>query len=154
MKHRFARKLRRDQTDVERKLWTALRGRQFAGFKFRRQQPVGPYIADFLCFETRLIIELDGDQHGSEPRAAYDKARTQWLQKDGFEVLRFSNHEANSNFADVLESIGKRLAERTPHPPHSLRNAAPSPTRGEGKSVPSKGPMRTKRQPRSILRPA
>jgi very-short-patch-repair endonuclease len=59
MKHDFARKLRRDQTVVERKLWFALRGRRFHGFKFRRQQPIGPYVVDFVSFESRLIIELD-----------------------------------------------------------------------------------------------
>ena len=64
LKHDFARRLRRDQTDVERKLWFALRDRRLHGFKFRRQQPVGSYIVDFICFEAKLIIELDGGQHG------------------------------------------------------------------------------------------
>ena len=81
MKHEFARKLRREQTDVERKLWFALRGRQFAGFKFRRQQPIGPYIADFVCFEARLVVELDGGQHGSDRGAVYDDKRTEFLKK-------------------------------------------------------------------------
>ena len=89
MKHEFARKLRREQTNVERKLWHALRARQFAGFKFRRQQPVGPYIVDFVCFEARLVVELDGDQHGSEQGIAQDRIRTQALEQDGFQVGRF-----------------------------------------------------------------
>ena len=67
MKHDFARRLRRDQTDVERKLWYALRDRRHHGFKFRRQQPVGPYVVDFVCFEAKLVVELDGGQHVREP---------------------------------------------------------------------------------------
>ena len=105
MKHDFARKLRREQTDSERKLWSALRGRQFDGFKFRRQQPIGPYIADFVCFEAKLVVELDGDQHGSEQGIVYDEARTQFLRQEGFEVLRFPNIEINANFDGVLEGI-------------------------------------------------
>ena len=66
MDRTFARKLRRDQTDVERKLWSALRNRRFHEFKFRRQQPIGPYVVDFVCFRRNLVIELDGSQHGEE----------------------------------------------------------------------------------------
>jgi len=109
MKHGFARRLRREQTDVERKLWFALRGRRFHGFKFRRQQPVGPYIADFVCFDVRLIVELDGDQHGSAKGLAYDAARTRRFARDGFRVLRFANHEVNANFDGVLDAIERSL---------------------------------------------
>jgi very-short-patch-repair endonuclease len=109
LKHDFARKLRREQTNVERKLWFALRDRQFDGYKFRRQQPIGPYIVDFVCFETRLVIELDGGQHGSDEAIAYDKARTRFLNKDGFRVLRVLNHELNTNFDGVLEAIERRM---------------------------------------------
>jgi adenine-specific DNA-methyltransferase len=105
LKHNFARKLRRAQTDVERKLWFELRNRHFDGFKFRRQQPIGPYIADFVRFEARLIIELDGGQHGLEDAVIYDEARTQFLQNEGFAVLRFPNHEINRNLDVVLEAI-------------------------------------------------
>ncbi|MBI1330097.1 MAG: DUF559 domain-containing protein [Alphaproteobacteria bacterium] len=115
MRHDFARKLRRDQTDVERKLWQALRGRAFHGFKFRRQQPIGPYIADFVCFDRKLIIELDGGQHGLPEVADYDSARTKRLEEDGFRVLRFPNHELNTNFDGVLEGIA--LALRIERPP-------------------------------------
>ncbi|HUJ03471.1 MAG TPA: DUF559 domain-containing protein, partial [Rhizomicrobium sp.] len=72
MKHDFARKLRREQTDFERKIWYALRNRRFAGFKFRRQQPMGPYVVDFVCFEEKLVIELDGGQHGMPENIQYD----------------------------------------------------------------------------------
>ncbi|HZQ40503.1 MAG TPA: endonuclease domain-containing protein [Rhizomicrobium sp.] len=109
MKHDFARKPRREQTDVERKLWSALRDRQFDGFKFRRQQPIGPYIADFVCFKAKLIIELDGDQHGSDKVIAYDQARTRFLQTEGFRVLRCPNHEVNGSFDSVLDAIDRAL---------------------------------------------
>ena len=105
MKHDFARQLRRDQTDVERKLWYALRGRRFHGFKFRRQQPVGPYVVDFVCFESKLIVELDGGQHGLPENQAADLARTKRLEADGFRILRFWNHELNENFDGVLDGI-------------------------------------------------
>jgi len=78
MKHGFARQLRRNQTDAERKLWQLLRDRRFAGVKFRRQQPVGPYIVDFVCFEAKLVIELDGSQHGLEASMTTDEIRSVW----------------------------------------------------------------------------
>jgi very-short-patch-repair endonuclease len=131
VKHEFARTLRREQTDVERKLWFVLRGRQFAGFKFRRQQPIGPYIADFVCFETKLIIELDGDQHGSDQGIAYDNARTRFLKKEGFRVLRFPNQEIHRYLDTVRDAIADHCGT-DPSPAAFLRNAAPSPTRGEG----------------------
>lgn len=109
VKHDLARKLRREQTGVERKLWLALRGRRFHKFKFRRQQPVGPYIADFVCFEAGLIVELDGDQHGSMQGQVYDAVRTERLAADGFRVLRFPNHELNKNFDGVLTGIAVAL---------------------------------------------
>jgi very-short-patch-repair endonuclease len=109
VKHDLARKLRREQTDVERKLWFALRNRQFHGCKFRRQQPVGPYVVDFVSFESRLVIELDGSQHGSDDAVAYDQARTRYLETDGFRVLRFFNHELNANFDGVLEAIERQV---------------------------------------------
>jgi very-short-patch-repair endonuclease len=109
VKHEFARKLRREQTDVERKLWYALRDRRFHAFKFRRQQPIGPYIVDFVCFEAKLVIELDGDQHGAATDEAYDCARTERLAADGFRVVRFWNHELNDNFDGVLEGIERAL---------------------------------------------
>jgi very-short-patch-repair endonuclease len=109
VKHEFARKLRREQANVERKLWPALRGRQFAGFKFRRQQPIGSYIADFVSFEVRLIVELDGDQHGSEQGIAQDRIRTQALEQDGFRIVRFPNHQASGDLGSVLETIERYL---------------------------------------------
>lgn len=118
----FARKLRREQTDAERKLWHALRDRRFAGYKFRRQQPIGPYIADFVCFAVKLVIELDGSQHGITENAAADRVRTDFLQSEGFNVLRFWNHEMNDNFEGVMETIWRALVARP----------SPSPERSRG----------------------
>src|SRR3989338_8545860 len=86
-----ARHLRSSQTPAEEALWQQLRLRQLAGHKFRRQQPLGPYIVDFACLEARLIVELDGGHHAA--RAEYDAERTAWLEAQDFRVLRFWNHE-------------------------------------------------------------
>jgi very-short-patch-repair endonuclease len=87
-----ARRLRREQTDAERRLWSRLRNRQLDGFKFRRQVPIGRYVADFVCTEVRLIVELDGGQHVD--RQIYDAERTAALESDGFTVKRFWNNAA------------------------------------------------------------
>jgi very-short-patch-repair endonuclease len=109
LKHDFARRLRRDQTHVERKLWFALRDRRLHGFKFRRQQPVGSYIVDFICFEAKLIIELDGGQHGFDENLATDAARTAYLQSEGFRVMRYWNAELVKNFDGAMEGICREL---------------------------------------------
>ncbi|MBL8513144.1 MAG: endonuclease domain-containing protein, partial [Betaproteobacteria bacterium] len=84
-----ARELRSNSTDAERHLWQQLRGKQVEGFRFRRQRPIGTYIADFVCLEARLIIELDGGQHAEQ--TAYDAARDAFLCSEGFQVIRFWN---------------------------------------------------------------
>src|SRR5262245_16541243 len=78
-----ARQLRKNQTDAERFLWRGLRSRQLAGYKFRRQEPIGPFIVDFVCYEKRLVIELDGGQHAEPNQVAYDTERTAWLVQNG-----------------------------------------------------------------------
>src|SRR5271170_8349123 len=98
-----ARELRRDQTDAERKLWNILRGRQVLNLKFRRQHPIGNYIADFCCIEKALIIELDGSQHLE--RVTQDEERTRWLNAHGFQVLRFPNDELLLATESVIEKI-------------------------------------------------
>ncbi|MBB6017648.1 endonuclease domain-containing protein [Deinococcus radiopugnans] len=103
-----ARELRRDQTPTEHRLWRALRGR-FLNAKFRRQWPIAGYIVDFVCFEARLIVELDGSQHAEDAARAYDEARTQVLEAGGFKVLRFWNNEVSSNLRGVLEAINLHL---------------------------------------------
>src|SRR5882672_5523242 len=84
-----ARRLRRDMTEAEKRLWYLLRGHRFDGMKFKRQVPVGPYIVDFASISLRLIIELDGGQHDS--RREHDARRTAWLEADGYRVIRFWN---------------------------------------------------------------
>jgi len=100
-------KLRQTLTDVEQKLWYLLRNRQFAGAKFRRQCPIGKYIVDFVCKEKHLIIELDGGQHNQDQ--GYDKTRTQFLQLEGYTVLRFWNNEVMKNMEGVLLVIKENI---------------------------------------------
>jgi very-short-patch-repair endonuclease len=101
----YASRLRRDSTDVERRLWSALRNRQLEGAKFRRQATLGRYVVDFLCVESRLIVELDGGQHGGE----VDAVRTAWLEAAGYRVLRFWNHEVAEAFEGVMMTIAAAL---------------------------------------------
>jgi very-short-patch-repair endonuclease len=124
-----ARKLRARMTDAERKLWFALKDRRFDAFKFRRQVPIGPYVADFVCFEARLIVEVDGGQHAESVR---DVERDNWLVKNEFRVVRFWNNDVLQNLEGVLTNLTVEL-ERTPHPSSRLRETPPSPARGEGK---------------------
>jgi very-short-patch-repair endonuclease len=112
--HEFARELRRHQTDAERTLWYVLRAYRLAGHKFRRQAPIGPYIADFVCHEAHLIIELDGGQHAV--RQGYDAERTRWLAAQGFRVLRFWNVDVLQSTDSVSESIALALQSKTPSP--------------------------------------
>lgn len=105
----YAKTLRTQGTDAERLLWRHLRNRQLGGYKFRRQQPVGIYIADFLCADKCLIVEADGGQHADS--AADDAKRTQYLQAGGFRVLRFWNHEVLQETDAVLAAILQALEE-------------------------------------------
>lgn len=102
-----ARILRRNQTDVERRLWRLLRDRRLEGFKFRRQQSIGPYFADFACIDKRLVVEADGGQHSD--RAGYDRARTHYLESCGYRVMGFWNHEVILAEEAVLEEILRML---------------------------------------------
>ncbi len=135
-----ARTLRRNATDVEAKLWGALRGRQLAGLKWRRQLPVDRYFADFGCKEARLIVELDGDQHLQQ--AGYDEARTAEMERCGWQVIRFANGEVR----DDLENVLKRILDEVqtargclPSPSHSASPSGPLPLprTGEEKKVPN-----------------
>jgi very-short-patch-repair endonuclease len=106
-----ARDLRANMTDAERALWNALKSKQLSGYKFSRQIIVGPYIADFVCRTHKLIIELDGGQHGMDNAIVYDEARTEFMQQSGFQVMRFWNYDVLSNLNGVLEMILTRLGE-------------------------------------------
>ena len=99
----FARELRKNSTIAERKLWHMLRSRNFLDLKFRRQEPVADYIVDFICYEKKLIIELDGGQHNEFSEK--DIPRTDALEKEGYKVLRFWNNEVISNIEGVLTVI-------------------------------------------------
>ena len=107
-----ARQLRRDQPDAEQTLWARLRDRQLCGAKFRRQHPVGPFVADFCCPQRKLVVELDGGQHAEE--VAADHKRSRFLEEQGYRVLRFWNHDVLGNTDGVLERIAEALSD--PHP--------------------------------------
>lgn len=104
-----ARNLRRNMPEAERCLWRRLRGKQLNGYKFRRQQPIGGYIVDFICTNPRLIIEADGGQHAAQ--TGYDAHRTRYLEAQGFCVLRFWNHDILQQTDAVLTAILHKLEE-------------------------------------------
>ncbi|MEO6023922.1 MAG: endonuclease domain-containing protein [Burkholderiales bacterium] len=107
------RQLRSSMTIAERKLWSALRLSQMSGHKFRRQHPFENFILDFVCLESKLVVELDGSQH--RDTAAYDQQRTKALALAGFTVLRFWNNQIMGEFENVKEAIWRAL-ETHPHP--------------------------------------
>ncbi len=104
-----ARQLRRASTEAEQRLWNRLRGGQLKGAKFRRQHPIGPYIADFFCLAAKLVIELDGGGHAAEEQRRADAARTAYLESCGYRVLRFWNNEVVENLDGVLERIAEDI---------------------------------------------
>lgn len=105
-----ARQLRRDSTDVERTMWRLLRDRRLGGAKFRRQVPIGPYVADFACVQHRLIVELDGGQH-AENRS--DARRDVLLAAQGWRVVRFWNNDLIENRDGVLERLSHLIADES-----------------------------------------
>lgn len=109
-----ARTLRRNQTDAERLLWHHLRGRRLAAYKFRRQHPIGPFIADFICIKHRLVVEIDGGQHSLNVHE--DNRRTLYIESKGYKVLRFWNDQVLTNIQVVLEAILKSTEDETPSP--------------------------------------
>lgn len=112
----FARGLRKNETDAERLLWSKLRAKQMFGLKFRRQQPIGPFVADFICFEIRLVIELDGGQHATD--VIHDEQRDRWFAENGFHILRFWNNDIFGNLDGVLARIESAAAPSpNPSPP-------------------------------------
>jgi len=113
-----ARRLRSCMTEAEKAFWLQLRDRRFTGFKFRRQFPVGPYFADFLCWQVKLIIELDGGQHAEQ--VVYDRQRTRFLEQQVFTVIRFWNNEISQNWEGVAQIILQHL-QSCPSPQPSPR---------------------------------
>lgn len=106
-----ARYLRRSETLAEKRLWGQLRSRKLNGFKFVRQAPVGSFIADFLCREKKLIVELDGWTHSSDEEQTHDARRTGFLQQEGYRVIRFDNESALDGMDGLLVLILEELAK-------------------------------------------
>jgi very-short-patch-repair endonuclease len=121
--HHRARELRHDQTDAEKKLWGRLRAKRFDQFRFRRQFPIGNFIADFVCPKSKLVIELDGGQHLDQK--AKDDWRTKLIEQRGFRVLRFWDSDVLSGIDGVLERIMEALSD-----PNSLPEESSAPAEG------------------------
>ena len=103
------RELRKSQTDAQRQLWKILRNKQMGGYKFFRQYGIGPYIVDFYCPLSKIVIEVDGGQHYSEQGMRDDKQREGYLKRGGIRVIRFSNLDVLKNMTGVFECIQKEL---------------------------------------------
>lgn len=112
-------------TSAERKLWARLRAMKTRGFHSRRQTPIGRYIVDFCCHDARLLIEVDSASHSNDADRIYDRRRSDWLNSQGYRVLRFWNNEGSGNIDGVAQAIS---AEMHPHP-------FPSPQGGGGKPI-------------------
>ena len=116
----FVKRLRTNMTDAERKLWAQLRAHRFAGWKFKRQQPLDRYVVDFVCFEARLVIEVDGGQH---LESAHDAQRDAWLSGEGFTLLRFWNDQVLNQTEAVLEEVLRHLPPLPNPPPQGGRES-------------------------------
>jgi very-short-patch-repair endonuclease len=145
-----AKCLSSNPTAAEAMLWRHLRRSPVLGTHFRRQVPIGPYIADFACMAARLVIEVDGSQHAEGRTAERDPARTRWLEAEGYRVLRFWNNNVSHNIAGVLEAIhdampGSLSLESTPLKHTRYRRALsedadhPTPARSARRPSPSRG---------------
>jgi very-short-patch-repair endonuclease len=110
MDTKSARELRSNLTDAERRRWQKLKRRQIAGVKFRRQQPIGHFIVDFVCFERRVIVEVDGGQHAEQLH--YDQQRTRWLEAQGYRVLRYWNNDVLANTEAVAQAVLDAVEKR------------------------------------------
>ncbi len=100
-----AKQQRAHMSDAERKLWHAVRARRLGGLKFRRQHPIGPYVADFYCAEARLVVEVDGNHHGEPAQVEHDALRDEWMTTQGLNVVRFTVYEVLQNFDAVKDQI-------------------------------------------------
>lgn len=128
MANQNARRLRKQLTPQEVKLWVKLRGFKKLGFHLRRQSPIGPYVVDFVCFKSRMIIEVDGGQHALPDGVEGDRIRDAFLESEGFQVLRFWNSDIDRNLEGVMEVIFARL--NNPHP--DRLSPVDPPHKGEG----------------------
>jgi very-short-patch-repair endonuclease len=114
-----AKELRREMTEAEKKIWYRLRSRQTEGYRFRRQVPLGRFIADFVCHEAKLIVEIDGGQH--EPLSEQEMHRTRFLEGQGYRILRFWNNEVLQNPDAVQAVIARELRQVTPTQPSPIK---------------------------------
>jgi ring-1,2-phenylacetyl-CoA epoxidase subunit PaaD len=142
MANERALELRKNRTAAERRLWWKLRRLKEAGYRFRQQVPIDPYIVDFACLSKRLVIEVDGGTHGTDEEIARDKRREQHLRDRGFRILRVWNAEVRENIDGVMDTIVDALGPPPPSPPR----------KGEGRPLwrrpgPHHGPMRASRDP-------
>ena len=108
----FAKQMRREMTEPEIRVWLKLRAKQFGEVKFRKHKVIGRYIIDFSSNKPKLAIEIDGDTHAG--REVYDAIRTQFLQEQGYKVVRFSNRDVMENLSGVLETLAAVIVEMTP----------------------------------------
>jgi very-short-patch-repair endonuclease len=137
-KRKAAKALRENTTTAEDVLWRHLRRVEINGSHFRRQVPIGPYIADFACLKKRLVIEVDGSQHGNDIDSRRDEVRTRWLNSEGYRVVRFWNNDVMSKTDSVLEAIYDVIAVTPPRlaaagdPNSELRSSRAAP--GDGGS--------------------
>ena len=111
----LARNLRKNATIQERRLWNLLKNRQFHNLKFKRQQPIGDCIVDFICKEAKIIIGIDGGQHNEPENIEYDKTRTEYLNNLGYKVIRFWNNEIYENIEGVVLRLKQEI---NPHQEH------------------------------------
>ena len=121
LQHAKARELRNNMTKQERKIWSILRNRQFYGYRFLRQYPIGNYIVDFVCRSKKIIIEIDGGQHNKPLSIEYDNSRTKYLLEKGYKVVRFWNNEIDNNIQGVYyrlqQEFGINLTNTLPNLP-------------------------------------
>lgn len=120
-----SRALRRSSTPAEQKLWALVRCASLDGFKFRRQQRLGPYFGDFVCQSARLVVEVDGDTHDGAKAQARDARRTAFLEHEGYRVIRFANAEVMKNLDGVVDAIRSVLLADSPSPSHTAAPRGP-----------------------------
>jgi len=128
MRRILAKRLRTNMTEAEQRLWYRLRAHRFQNLKFKRQAPIGPYVVDFICFDHKLIVEVDGGQHAQN---AKDEKRNAWLSREGYRVLRFWNDDILKRTEAVLEEIALAIESAvTPLPARFARHPLPQGERG------------------------
>ena len=137
----FAKENRQHLTEAEATIWYQVRDRKIDGFKFRRQHPIAGYIPDFVCVEQKLIIEIDGGYHDEAAQKIFDAARQNWLQENGFEMIRFTNEAIKTNLKEVLKNIAKKLKEKNQEDNPAITKADNSGQENSDENVESNFPL-------------